>query len=193
MIMRPALLAAFCAALLFSILCGCAQQENGNNTGNVTNTPYSGTNLTPNMSASADSNSSAANQPAPNNTVYANRTNATAISCFEKGNITAVYFHSRYCEVCVEAQPVIDAKKSQYAGGVDFLDYDTSTAEGIAEYWAYAHAYGIPQNESFIPRAYIGNASIWGIAPIGNGTLDALISNCIENGCPSPLCIANRT
>lgn len=99
--------------------------------------------------------------------------------------IAVVYFQRPGCSACVLMNQWIEQEKKKYNSSVAWYEYDISNANNMDTYNIFADAYGVPQNEQYVPMAYIDGEYFWGIDGIRNG-LGKAIDDCIAYGCESP-------
>ncbi len=100
----------------------------------------------------------------------------------EKEKITVVYFYKKGCSACVLLEQWLGQEKKRYNTSVTWFEYDTADADGLEKYEMFADAYGVPENESYVPMAYVGGQYFWGIDGIRNG-MGKTIDECHANGC----------
>ena len=103
----------------------------------------------------------------------------------EKGNVSAVYFYRPGCSACNAISPYLEQEIKKYGESLDWYEYDISTEEGWEKYTLFADAYGVPQNERYVPMFYAGGQYGWGIDAIRNN-LTGIIDRCQKEGCYSP-------
>ena len=104
---------------------------------------------------------------------------------WERENVSVVYFYRPGCSACIALSPWVDQTKKKYGDSAVWYEYDTATNEGWTKYQLFAHAYGVPLNETYVPMVYVGGNYSWGIDAIRT-FLESGVDACHLNGCYSP-------
>lgn len=103
----------------------------------------------------------------------------------ETTNVSVVYFYESGCSACATINPLVDRLKAKYNASTTWYAYDIATNDGWGKFKAFMKAYGVPDNESYVPMVFIGNTYGWGIDWMRNQLEDRII-DCGLNGCYSP-------
>lgn len=93
------------------------------------------------------------------------------------GKPIVYYFSSSSgCPPCPGTDAFIDELKSEFAGSVEWQEFDLQNQTQGAAYWAFANITDLPDCLRKVPLAYIGNTTLIGPYEINDSLEDLMLS-----------------
>ncbi|MDD5336947.1 MAG: hypothetical protein PHS02_00500 [Candidatus ainarchaeum sp.] len=95
------------------------------------------------------------------------------------------YFYRNGCSACAALSGWMANESAKYDGSLEWNSYDIDEAGQWTTYLEFSRAYGVPDNETYIPMVFIGKQYLWGIDGIENG-LENAVNECLQGNCTVP-------
>jgi glutaredoxin len=101
--------------------------------------------------------------------------------------LTIQFFHMPGCPHCADEKAFFEDLKEDYPS-IEIISHDVTAPGEFDVYVAYFEAYGIEDGMGSVPMTLIGEKFILGFdsADTTGQTIRKHVSDCVENGCPSP-------